>query len=129
MLKIVLANLHKNCNIGSIGWIADNLSCSCKNPPKTKLGKFLLGLKRQELRLLVSVVTEHCTLNNHMKTMRLVNSPRCAKCLDDETVKHFLCICLLFYRVRRRTLGDFELLISANRLYCPLLQRQEYLGR
>jgi hypothetical protein len=67
--------------------------------------KFLLGLKRQELRLLVSVVTGHCTLNNHMKTMRLANSPTCAKFLEeDETVEHFVCRCPIFSMVRRRTL-------------------------
>jgi hypothetical protein len=57
------------------------------------IASWRLSLKRQELRLLVSVVTEHCTLNNHMKTMRLANSPRCAKYLEeDERVEHFLCV-------------------------------------
>jgi hypothetical protein len=55
--------------------------------------KFLLGLKMQELRLLVSVVTVHCTLNNHMKTMRLANLPTCVKCLEeDETDGGTLCV-------------------------------------
>ncbi len=67
----------------------------------------------------MSVVTGHCILNNHMKTMRFANSPTCAKCLEeDETVEHFVCRCPIFSRVRRRTLGDFELrteeLISAD---------------
>jgi ribonuclease HI len=87
--------------------------------PSKNQTNFLLSLKRQELRLLVSVVTGHCTLNNHMKTMRLANSPTCAKCLEeDETLEHFVCRCPIFSRVRRRTLGDFELrsdeLISAD---------------
>jgi hypothetical protein len=87
--------------------------------PSKNQTKFLLNLKRQEFRLLVSVVTGHCTLNNHMKTMRLANSPTCAKCLEeDETVEYFVCRCPIFSRVRRRTLGDFELrseeLISAD---------------
>jgi hypothetical protein len=86
--------------------------------PSKNQTKFLLGLKRQELRLLVSVVAGHYTLNNHTKNMRLANSPTCAKCLEeDETVEHFVCRCPNFSRVRRRTLGDFELrseeLISA----------------
>jgi hypothetical protein len=77
--------------------------------PSKNQTDFLLSLKRQELRLLVSVVTGHCILNNHMKTMRLANSNKCAKCLEDETVEHFVYRCPIFSRVRRRSLGDFEL--------------------
>ncbi len=87
--------------------------------PSRDQTNFLLGIKRQKLRLPVSDVTRHCTVNNHMKTMRLANSPTCAKCLEvDETVEHFVCRCPIFSRERRRTLGDFELcceqLISAD---------------
>ncbi len=66
--------------------------------------KFLLRLRRQELRLSVIVVMGHCTLKNHMKTMRLANSLTCVKCLEEvDTLEHFLCICPIFSRVRHRT--------------------------
>ena len=72
--------------------------------------RYLLGLKRNELRILSAVVTGHCTLNEHMKRIGRSNSPTCTKCLEeDESAVHFLCICPVFTRARMLTLGAYEL--------------------
>jgi ribonuclease HI len=78
--------------------------------PSKNRTSYLLSLKKSELRTLIGVVTGHCPLNNHMKTMRLANSPTCNRCLEeDETVEHFLCRCPAFSQARNRNIGGYEL--------------------
>ena len=78
--------------------------------PSKKRTKYLLSLKRTELRSLVGIMTGHNYLNSHMKNMRVVGSPTCLKCLEeDETAEHFLCSCPAYSSTRLRTVGEWTI--------------------
>ena len=76
--------------------------------PSSNRTKFLLSLKRQDLRAVIGIITGHCTLNGHMKTIGAVDSPTCPGCLEeDETAEHFVCFCPAFSESRNRTIGGY----------------------
>jgi len=78
--------------------------------PSSKQSKFLLSLKRRDLQLISGVVTGHCTLNSHLRTLRIINSPTCGRCLEeDETAEHFLCSCPSYSTLRHKILGEYEI--------------------
>jgi hypothetical protein len=94
-------NLKIIGNIASIGWIADNFSYSCKDPPKTKLN-FCWAWKGK------AQATGECCDWSLYPEQPHENHEACE-------LTH---MCQIYSRVRRRTLGDFELrseeLISAD---------------
>lgn len=53
-----------------------------------KNSKSLLLLSRRNIRRLTNIL---CSLNKHINTIGLSNSPLCASCGDIETAGHFLC--------------------------------------
>lgn len=76
--------------------------------PSLKLGKQCLQLSRNNLRILVGLLTGHCRLNKHLHTLGVVDNPRCRGCnLEDETAEHVLCHCPALSTKRGSILGDF----------------------
>jgi ribonuclease HI len=74
--------------------------------PIPERAKWLLGLRRKELKMLVEAVTGHCSLNYHMKKVKLSSTPTCQMCYEeDETVEHLLCDCPSYSNVRMRVFG------------------------
>src|ERR1700755_2147864 len=51
--------------------------------------KYLLNKSRNDLRILISAITGHCTLNYHMHKMGLTPTTTCSKCnINEETPIH-----------------------------------------
>jgi ribonuclease HI len=73
--------------------------------PSNSTVRWLLSLKRNEIRLLVGILCGHCGLNRHLHLMRLANSPNCNFCGDSELSFHFLCECPRYDVIRMNTLG------------------------
>jgi hypothetical protein len=59
-----------------------------------------------QLRILVSLIFEHCCLNKHLHRMRLTISPVCASCrLEEEMGLHFVCVSPTLATLRTRIFG------------------------
>lgn len=59
-----------------------------------KITNNLLKLQRQDLRLLVGLITGHCNLNSHLYKLGATDSPMCRGCMqENETVEHVLWHC------------------------------------
>jgi hypothetical protein len=50
-----------------------------KKPSATKAGE-LLNLSRNQLRIMIGLLTGHCFLKGHLFKLGLVNSPKCNRC-------------------------------------------------
>lgn len=74
--------------------------------PSSKNTKYLLGLSRSQLRLLLSLITGHCQLNYHLHKMGLKTESTCHGCLlEAETSEHYICSCPHYARLRQRIFG------------------------
>jgi len=73
--------------------------------PRNSTVRWLLSLKRKDLRLLVGILCGHCGLNRHLHVMKLANSPNCNFCGDSELSLHYLCECPKYDAIRMNTLG------------------------
>lgn len=70
----------------------------------------LISLKKPILRKLVGFVTGHSFFKKHLKTIGVVRSSQCERCLEDEeTAYHLLCDCPALSQRRNRHLGDYFL--------------------
>jgi len=75
--------------------------------------KYLLGLSRKCLRLMVGMLTGHNGLKYHLNKMGISDDPNCRRCGDvPETAKHFLCQCPALYQLRTKWMGDFHLTLD-----------------
>ena len=75
--------------------------------PDPLRAEWLLSLRRKDLKLLVEVVTGHCSLNYHSKKIKLSTTPTCQSCYEeDETAEHFLCECPSYLNARLRAFGS-----------------------
>ena len=75
--------------------------------PKARNSRVLLKLPRKQLRLVVGVLTGHCTLNRHLHIMGIADDPTCRLCGEgDETSRHFLGECAALAALRQSTLGQ-----------------------
>lgn len=75
---------------------------------KVSTTKYLLGLDRKSIRIMVGVLTGHNNLRYHLNKMGLSDDPNCRRCGDvPETAKHFLCHCPALYSLRAKWLGEF----------------------
>lgn len=78
--------------------------------PSSDRTRFLLSLKRHDIRTITGILTGHCPLMRHMKIIKASESSTCPCCLEeDETVEHYLCSCPAFSRIRWRVFGVAEL--------------------
>lgn len=74
--------------------------------PNPRSARNLLALTRHQVRLVVGVLTGHCTLQRHLSIMRLVPTPTCPLCQEEEeTALHFLGRCAALTAKRLRILG------------------------
>ena len=80
--------------------------------PNEKWAKDLLKMDRNRIRRVVGAITGHCGLNRHMNKLRLSDTPRCSCDLEEETGAHLICDCPKFLQLRRRMLGDYEVVPS-----------------
>jgi hypothetical protein len=83
--------------------------------PNPGLTRYLLGLPRSKLRILVGLITGHCPLNKHLHNMGLIVEPICIACgLEDESAFHLLCSCPSLISLRTRLFSK------------PILSVEEY---
>lgn len=71
------------------------------------ISKKLLGLNRDDLRLLTNYLTGHCKLRYHLHKMGLTDTTLCRFCQTDaETSEHILCDCPALGRTRKIHIGE-----------------------
>ncbi|XP_066902703.1 uncharacterized protein [Halyomorpha halys] len=62
--------------------------------PSTSKTKWVLGLSRNEIRLLIRVLTGHCRLKRHLKICGVVHDETCCLCGQaPETALHYIADC------------------------------------
>jgi hypothetical protein len=72
---------------------------------KKKAGE-LLNLSRNQLIIMIRLLTGHCHLKGHLLKLELVNSSKCDTCKQaSETASHVLCDCEALAALRFRHLG------------------------
>ena len=71
--------------------------------------KYFLSLSRKNLKRLTDILTGHCSLNSHLYTIGLINSPSCNSCGEIETAEHILCHCPAYITARARHLGAYQM--------------------
>jgi len=81
--------------------------------PDMQLARYALGLKRQDLRILVGLLTGHIALNRHLTVMKIRVDPLCTACgEEDETPYHFWGKCcarmMVRYSIFRAYLMELE---------------------
>ena len=73
----------------------------------TGLTNFALRLSRNELRLIVGLITGHIALNKHLSVMKISTDPICPLCKEaEETVMHFLGQCAATMHLRLKLMGS-----------------------
>jgi len=78
--------------------------------PDKRLILFALRLRKHDLRILVGLLTRHCTLNRHLAIMRIQDDPLCPACgEEEETPLHLLGKCCATMQTRYRMLGAYTL--------------------
>jgi len=69
--------------------------------PDKKLSRFALSIPRQELKILVGLLTGHITLNRHLIVIKIQEAPFCPACGEQkETSFHFLGECYTNMQIR-----------------------------
>ena len=67
----------------------------------------LLKMNSNQIRIIVGLLTGHCKLNKHLKTMRLTQDSLCRFCRREaETSEHILCDCEVLERRRMIYIGQ-----------------------
>ncbi len=76
--------------------------------PRKDLAEELLSLSRNQLRLIVGLITGHAPVKYHLVKIKVLNeAPDCRLCMQEvETVEHILCKCSALARRRQRILGS-----------------------
>jgi len=78
--------------------------------------RYALNLSRQDLRILVGILTGHADLNRHLHIMGLRQDSGCPLCQEDEdTSLHFIANCSALMLLRKNILGDFTLSLDSLR--------------
>jgi hypothetical protein len=63
------------------------------------------GLTSEQASVLIQARTGHCRLNQYMSWIGVVEDAKCRCGIDDETIRHILCVCPLWAE-QRRTLQE-----------------------
>jgi ribonuclease HI len=74
-------------------------------PGDCRLTGKMLGLRKEDMRLVVRLLTGHCNLRYHRWILGLAPEPDCLCGETRETAKHVLCECGLLNTVRQRVFG------------------------
>jgi len=77
--------------------------------PDKRLTHFALGLRKHDLRILVGLLSRHCTFNRRLAIMRIQDDPLCPACGEEETPLHLLGKCYATMQTRYRMLGAYTL--------------------
>ena len=79
-----------------------------------RLTQRLLNLNRKDLRTVVGSITGHCSLNKHLFTIGVTDSPLCRGCLNaEETVTHVVLECTEVTNQRAQILKNVRSLREA----------------
>lgn len=74
--------------------------------PSKARARQIIGLSRDKIQSVVSVLTGHCRLNYHLNLLNIADDPSCVSCdTAEETAEHFLCQCPAYQQRRLSTLG------------------------
>lgn len=66
----------------------------------------LLAMSKNEIRIIIGLLSGHCKLNDHLARMRIRDDPDCDLCgTQRETAKHILCECSMLAHIRERIYG------------------------
>jgi len=77
--------------------------------PSARFRKDTQGLPRRQAALLVQLRTGHVPLQKHLHTIGKAESPRCPAChAANETVVHYLLMCLAYARQRKALEGALQ---------------------
>ena len=75
-----------------------------------KISRYLMELKRHELRALVQVITGHGPFFAHLETMGLANTRMCQRCLSgEETAEHYIGGCPGYELIRFEIFGSGQI--------------------
>ncbi|CRK89612.1 CLUMA_CG003297, isoform A [Clunio marinus] len=110
-----IINYVSNLNAGKRKSAFDELQKKCENKlvdilllqePALHKGKtlFLLNLSRNDLRVMMGVLTGHCCLYKHLNSMQRTQLINCRYCkgMTEETMQHVVASCDAHSRVRLR---------------------------
>ena len=75
-----------------------------------------MNLSRKDIKRVIEVVTNHCSLNKHLHNIGYEENPRCLCNLSDETGLHIISDCPRYRLLRMSILGKPELSISDLKL-------------
>ena len=94
----------------TLRWHEDRVGATTKKfdrVPNAKEAKQLVNMNRSSLKVTIDILTGHCTLQKHLYTMKIVDSPLCPSCGEEEVedVEHFVCKCEAFCEVRNSIFG------------------------
>jgi hypothetical protein len=65
----------------------------------------LMSLDKEQIRLVVKLLTGHCNLQYHKWLRGLIAEPECPCGHEKQTAKHILCECPMFETERKQALG------------------------
>lgn len=91
--------------------------------PNEYLSKNLLDLSRPNIKRVVEVITNHCSLNKHLFDIGYEDSPMCSCGLEEETGSHLIGNCPKYHRIRTVLLGKPEISLAELTLDKLDLQR------
>jgi hypothetical protein len=75
--------------------------------PSVKRAEEILNLSRDQLRILMGLLTGHCHLNRHLFTLWLVDNPGCGRCKQAFAMaSHVLCDCKALSTLRFKHLSQ-----------------------
>lgn len=77
-----------------------------KGMDKKKTSK-LMGLSRENMRLVIEIITGHCRLNRHLTVIGVKTDPICPECTEsEETSLHLLAECPMYSLIRWELWGS-----------------------
>ena len=84
--------------------------------PSEETGQQLLSLCRTDVKRVVEVVTNHCSLNEYLFKIGYASSPKCLCNRGNENGLHMITECPRYRAIRKRIFGKPELLTSDIKL-------------
>ena len=84
-------------------------SKALKEGPQQSRATELLNMSRQQLSVVIGLLTGHLGLNSHLHKIGKDINPLCRSCLNgNETVEHLLCECESLTMSRGRIFGELQ---------------------
>ena len=87
--------------------------------PDITRSNHLMTLSRQNMKLIVSMITGHCDFRKHLNVMGLSDEPSCPKCgSDEDTPEHFYLTCSFYKQTREVVFGPKKTDTGTSLLQC-----------